>query len=836
MTNLRLGEGVSGKADGRGAGHPAGDYLEAEFRHDELADALARTTGIRDLIVAPIIGDDGPLGAIEVFRREPHAFDDARRGGPRRPRRPGRHRHHQRPAHRRSWSARRRRSPDAPRPSARCATSPPRIAALHDPDEVLERVVEEAKRLLGTDGAHLTRMADDGHLPRPGRRRRRRATTRPRHWLLAMRFPLGGGINGLAAEHRRARSGPSTTSADPRIPHEPDDDDVAERLGLRGMAAAPLRAPGRRGHRHARRSRPRAAQLRGRGARPAPGPRRPGRHRAHQLERCSTRLTESEERYPVPRPERAGLVWSIGPDGRLTFLSDAVERLTGRRAESCIGQHFGALVHESSREVAEIDWASGLADREPGAARPAQPARHRDGEPVPAEFIATARLDDAGSFVGANGSVRDMRERDRLETRAASESEERYPTARPDDARRHLSVRRRGPVHVRGRGRRGALRLDPGRGRRQDLRATSTAEASLPRPSRTSSASASEHDVVRRYPLHAQPPRRRRPGRVIVGLGLRGRPVRRRPGHRPRHQRAGAARARAARVARSATASSSRTRRTSSSPPTPDGTVHVRVGGDRVDDSDCDARASSIGSTSRAIVRTTRWPDRRRSLGAARRATRRPSRSAELVLTGTGRPADPGRGQRDRRSSDADGEFAGDPRRGPRHRRARAPRARAARVGGALPVPRRVLPGRRLGHRRRRAASRSSAMRPRRCSGMPADELIGQPVLRRSSRPTLRSRGEVRFKWLEPASDVGPPSRLPFRHADGHDVLGRDQRHRHGRRRRGSSGSTARPATSASATGSSASCAARPASSRPARSAPTWPASSTTRSPRRSSR
>ena len=33
-------------------------------------------------------------------------------------------------------------------------------------------------------------------------------------------------------------------AADPRIPHEGNDDEVAARLGLCGMAAAPLRAPG----------------------------------------------------------------------------------------------------------------------------------------------------------------------------------------------------------------------------------------------------------------------------------------------------------------------------------------------------------------------------------------------------------------------------------------------------------------------------------------------------------------------------------------------------------------------------------------------------------------
>ena len=58
-----------------------------------------------------------------------------------------------------------------------------------------------------------------------------------------MRFPLGGGINGLAAQEGE----PVSTFdylVDPRIPHNPDDTEVADRLALRGMAAAPLRAPG----------------------------------------------------------------------------------------------------------------------------------------------------------------------------------------------------------------------------------------------------------------------------------------------------------------------------------------------------------------------------------------------------------------------------------------------------------------------------------------------------------------------------------------------------------------------------------------------------------------
>src|SRR4029450_3703465 len=120
-----------------------------------------------------------------------------------------------------------------------------RITSLRDPGEILARVVEESRRLLGSDGAHLTRISEDGTYLVPvlvagG------MDEGTEGWLLQMRFPLGGGINGLAAEEGR----PIWTYdylIDPRIPHEPDDVAAAERLGLRRMGAAPLRGPGGEG-------------------------------------------------------------------------------------------------------------------------------------------------------------------------------------------------------------------------------------------------------------------------------------------------------------------------------------------------------------------------------------------------------------------------------------------------------------------------------------------------------------------------------------------------------------------------------------------------------------
>jgi PAS domain S-box-containing protein len=419
-TRLHLGEGLSGRAIAERRVIAAGDYLEGEFRHIAEIDAMAAATGIGSLIVAPIIGDDGPLGAIEVYRRERNAFDDidaAVLGGL---------------ADQAaiaitnarlieelegSQAAVARRA-DTER-ALRDITA--RIAALREPDVILDRVVEEARRLLGTDGAHLTRMGEDGTYLVPvvvtGA-----TDLETQAWLLGMRFPLGGGINGLAAQLGE----PVWTSdytADPRIPHEGNDDEVAARLGLSGMAAAPLRAPG--------------GEVIGTLAISSATPRDFDPEELDLLQGLAdqaaiaitnstllSRLTESEERYRYLVENAPDMVWSIDADARLTFISDAVERMTGVPPEELLGRHFGAFVHESSQEVAEVDWTEGMT---PGSQeiRGRVNLLARDGSPIPAEFIAIARLDETGKFVGANGSVRDMREHDRLE-RELRDSETRY--------------------------------------------------------------------------------------------------------------------------------------------------------------------------------------------------------------------------------------------------------------------------------------------------------------------------------------------------------------------------------------------------------------------------
>jgi PAS domain S-box-containing protein len=548
LNSLRVGQGVAGKAVAEARVIHVEDYRTAEFEHDVLTDSLAELANVRGLIAAPIIGEAGPLGAIEVMSHEPNSFDDidiAVLGGL---------------AEQAAIAITNARLIDelerSKRALARRAETErslrditARIAALTDPDELFERVVEDARRLLDTDGAHLTRMAPDGEYLIPvvvagG------ADEATRTWLMGMRFPLGGGINGLAAE----QGVPVWTSdymADQRIPHEPDDDSAATRMSLVGMAAAPLRAPGGEviGTLAVSTSTPRtfaAADLdllqgladqaaialtnsnllvrltreeaRFRGlvqttpdviwradadgiftfmadaaealfgwpideiigkhfsflthpdsmplARERYGAvgqdpdlvdrvpltlvRRDGTTFAAEVTnagvfedgvwvgaqgtvrdvseraRLERELRESEERYRFLVQNAPDVIWSIDGEARLTFLSDAIERLTGLRPDELLGRHFGALVHESSRDVADSDWT---AQMEQGSqeVRGRLNLRHRDGSAVAAEFIAIATLDENGKFAGANGSVRDMRDRDRLE-RDLRASEDRYRT------------------------------------------------------------------------------------------------------------------------------------------------------------------------------------------------------------------------------------------------------------------------------------------------------------------------------------------------------------------------------------------------------------------------
>jgi PAS domain S-box-containing protein len=419
---IKPGQAVAGLAFAEQRPVMTPDYpTDDRFEASSEIRAFIDEAGIRAVIAVPLTGEDArPLGVLSVVSRQPGAYSDAdvetlmalathasiAIGNAKLVE-----------ALARTQADVERRA-DSERSLRHIAA---RITALRDPDEILQDVVDAARRLLRADGAHLTRMAPSGGYLIPAVVADA-ADAATREWLIGMRFPLGGGINGLAAQDGT----PIWTadySKDPRIPHDEGDESVARRMGLVGMAAAPLRAPGGEVIGTLAVSTETVRTFDADDLELLQGL---ADHAAIALTNSNLleRITQEEARYRFLVQNAPDVIWSIGPDATLTFLSDAVERLTGFRPEELLGEHFGALVHESSREVAEIDWTQAM-QRPTQEVRGRLNLRHRDGRPIPAEFIAIASLDADGRFGGANGSVRDMREHDRLE-RELRASEDRY--------------------------------------------------------------------------------------------------------------------------------------------------------------------------------------------------------------------------------------------------------------------------------------------------------------------------------------------------------------------------------------------------------------------------
>jgi PAS domain S-box-containing protein len=284
-----------------------------------------------------------------------------------------------------------------------------RIVEVDDSGEILQQVVDASKRLLGSDGAHLTLMneGDDYLVPMVMAGDTEEET---RAWLHTQRFPVGGGINGLAASTGQ----PVWTddyAADPRIPHEPDDDSPA-RLELGAAAVAPLRGP--KGevigtlaitYRQPRAIDPRDValleELAGQGS------------IAARNARLYEQLRDSERRYRFLVDHSPDLVWSVDAEGCFTYLGDSLERMTGFRPEELIGRSFRILASPETAALAEAGWQ---AVRE----RPDEEQQVRlllplvGGGNMAAEVSMVATTVD-GRFAGAHGSVRDIRERERLE-------------------------------------------------------------------------------------------------------------------------------------------------------------------------------------------------------------------------------------------------------------------------------------------------------------------------------------------------------------------------------------------------------------------------------------
>jgi len=400
---LPIGVGMFGTAVAERTLTVTDDYTtDRRFEHSTVADEIVTAAGMRSMAVTPLIANERVIGAMGAYSSRPAAFSEAqirllRALGD----------------HAAAAIANRQQAAEL---AHRIETQQTlqkitaRVTAIREPEEILQQVVDGAKRLLGSDGAHLTLRDPERPILRPyviagGVD----ATTR--EWLSEQEFPIGGGMNGLAAELGEA-VWTRDYLVDPRIPHTEDDQEVARRMGLRGMAVAPLRAQ--------------EGEIRGTLAVSYDEPHDTPAEEIELLQgladigaiaisnaRLYSDLAESGRRYRFLVDNSPDLIWSVDREGVFTYLSETSRTLLGWAPEELQGRHFAEVVAPESLPNVLEHWQRQHEE-------PDQPQQyrlnvlHRDGTHVPMEINGLGTVVD-GEFAGGHGSVRDIRERVALE-------------------------------------------------------------------------------------------------------------------------------------------------------------------------------------------------------------------------------------------------------------------------------------------------------------------------------------------------------------------------------------------------------------------------------------
>ena len=420
--HLPIGSGIVGTSLERGELVSTDSYTSDErFAHHTVADDIVAEVGIQSMVAAPMFANQRPLGVLGVFSSRTHAFNEQQQSLLRSLAEHAAaaidNRHLLRQLRDseeqlRSQAAELERTVSAHRALDEIAR---RIVDVADASEVLQQVVDTASGLLGSDGAHLTLMGDDSDVLVPIVMA---GDTEPgtRAWLRTQRFPLGGGINGLAATTGRALWTENYT-LDSRWPHDPDDDSV-DRLELGAVIVAPLFGPGADvigtlaiTYREPRSIDPRDVTLLEELARQASIAARNARLYAELRDRTSA-LEISESRYRNLVDHSPDLVWAVDGDGHLTYIGETLERLTGFQPDTVMGRPWTTLLTPESVELAQVSWAA--IQQHPDVEQ-----QLRVQTPLAGGGAMTAEINMIGTvtdglFTGAHGSLRDITERERL--------------------------------------------------------------------------------------------------------------------------------------------------------------------------------------------------------------------------------------------------------------------------------------------------------------------------------------------------------------------------------------------------------------------------------------
>ena len=419
--HLPSGQGMFGTALARRELVHTDEYAtDARFAHHGVADRIVDESHMRSMAAAPMFANDRPLGVLGAFSFRPAAFSEqqltllralADHAAAAISNRQLLMQLRESEIQLRDQTAELERTLVAHRALDEIARS----IVDAEPAEVLQQVVDMASGLLGSDGAHLTLMSDerDSLIPMA-----MAGHTDPeiREWLHSRRFPLGGGINGLAALTREAVWTEDYVE-DNRWPHEPDDDSV-QMLELGAVIVAPLLGPGAEAlgtlaitYREPRPIDPRDITLLEELARQASIAARNSSLYAELRDRTEA-LQTSENRYRNLVDHSPDLVWAVDAEGRFTYIGETLERLTGFRPDQVLGRTWASLLTPESIEIAQRSWVA-------LEAQPEDEQQFRVQTPLAGGGEMTAEINMIGTvaegkFAGAHGSLRDITERERL--------------------------------------------------------------------------------------------------------------------------------------------------------------------------------------------------------------------------------------------------------------------------------------------------------------------------------------------------------------------------------------------------------------------------------------
>ena len=119
------------------------------------------------------------------------------------------------------------------------------------------------------------------------------------------------------------------------------------------------------------------------------------------------------------------IIYTLGTDGKFTFLSESVKQLLGYAPEELIGKHYATLVAEADRKKAHRFFNErrsgnrtnlGLELRLQASEKQFGPDRIVNVEVKSIGIYESVPLDDKKRFVGTHGVIRDIHEKKRLQT------------------------------------------------------------------------------------------------------------------------------------------------------------------------------------------------------------------------------------------------------------------------------------------------------------------------------------------------------------------------------------------------------------------------------------